>query len=130
MNLSEIKDAKLRLRLIAADKAQNHRIPHVAKQEPNSINESVAAPQGGGDNQVRCHVCVTSFRVRLLDARNIWDANAIDALVEFGLLHDDSPAWAEVEVSQECVATKDLERTEIEITILDPAAKIPDTSGD
>jgi hypothetical protein len=63
-------------------------------------------------------VRVTSFRLYLLDERNLWDKHFVDSLVTSGIITDDSPAWAKIEVNQVLVTDEKDERTEIEISDL------------
>lgn len=60
-------------------------------------------------------VRVTSFRIRLCDERNLFDKHLVDCLVQSGLLHDDSPQWAQIIVTQVQVNVPALQRTEIVI---------------
>ena len=54
----------------------------------------------------------------MLDTRNLWDHFFTDALVIGGILFDDSPKYAEIEVSQIIVKDKAEVRTEIEVNAL------------
>lgn len=86
-----------------------------AERERNPGDESVAAPARARPDPVRRLVRLTSYRCRLLDERNSFDKYFVDALVYAGILFDDSPVWAQIEVSQRLVHGKELERTEIEV---------------
>lgn len=61
-------------------------------------------------------VRIKSFRVRLLDTDNLIPKWHVDALRYAGIIPDDSPELADITTTQEKVATKAEERTEIEIT--------------
>lgn len=63
-------------------------------------------------------ICITSYRFRLLDERNLWDKWIVDGLVYAGIIRDDSPQWAKVQVEQVKVDNRAEERTEITITAL------------
>lgn len=133
MNLDEIKDLKLRLRIIAADKAQNHRVPSRPEHKQDSGNEPVAKDERENTDSICRPVRITirSFRTRLIDGDNLWGKYFVDAIVrEAGATVDDSPRWCEVKTEQHLIYQASRERTEIEIEWLDPTPKIPDTSGD
>lgn len=63
-------------------------------------------------------VRVTSFRRRLLDEDNLCEKYHVDCLRYSGLLVGDAPGQARIVTSQEKVARKEDERTEIEISPL------------
>lgn len=66
-----------------------------------------------GNAQVR-HVCITSYRTRLLDGDNACAKAAVDALRHNGIIEDDTLATAFIwPVRQIKVASQDEERTEI-----------------
>lgn len=94
------------------------RLPPDAQRQRDSVDEPVAADAREAANKVRCLVRFTSYRTRLCDERNLWDKHFTDALVEAGLLFDDSPTWCKVEVAQVQVKDKSLERTEITVSYL------------
>jgi len=85
------------------------------QQQCDPVDEPVAEDAGEIAYQGRCLVRITSFRVRLLDTRNLWDKHFVDALVESQILFDDSPKHAQIEVDQIKVSDPSLERTEIVI---------------
>lgn len=93
-------------------------VPHPSELEPNPRDESVGAPEGASLDTAKRLVRVKSFRLRLLDERNIWDKYIVDSLVRAGLLRDDSPEFCKVEVEQVKVASKAEERTEIVIEMV------------
>jgi hypothetical protein len=92
------------------------RVAPAAERKPNPGDEPLATPKRAGIDAGFCVVRITSFRLRLLDERNLWDKYVVDSLVQSGLLRDDSPAWCKIEVSQTQVMRREEERTEIHIT--------------
>lgn len=60
-------------------------------------------------------VRVTSFRRRLLDIDNLCEKFHVDCCRYAGILPSDAPGQTKIEVSQQKVASKEEERTEIEI---------------
>ena len=88
-----------------------------AEQEPNPCHEPLGTAPRTHSDPMRCLVRVTSFRCRLLDERNLWDHYIIDSLVMAGILFDDSPEWAKIEVAQEKVGSWRDERIEVEILL-------------
>lgn len=117
MDLSEIKDAKVRARIIAADAAQNHRVPSGAIVESSAKNGTVATDEGTVDNTVRCFARVTfrCFRLRSLDDENACTKYFTDSLRYAGAIFDDSKKWARIVVEEEIVTDPADERTEIDI---------------
>lgn len=91
-------------------------IPQPAEHKPDSGHDSLGKNPGTDDGPGFRVVRITSYRVRLLDERNIFEKYLVDALVKASLLRNDSPEWCRVEVKQVKVETPELERTEIEIT--------------
>ena len=71
-----------------------------------------------GSNPVRFLVCVTSYRVRLLDEDNLCEKYHVDCCRYAGVLPDDAPEQTRIEVRQEKVRSKEEERIEITITKL------------
>lgn len=88
-------------------------VPSSAKPEPPVHDESMAAEKGNDAHPIRRVVRITSFRLRLLDERNLADKYFTDALIYAGILHGDSPDEAQIIVRQEKVSEAALERTEI-----------------
>lgn len=86
-----------------------------AKLKSNPSDEPVAAKERAGSNVGFRTVCITSYRVRLLDERNLHDKYLVDCLVKAGLLCDDSPTWCKIKVEQVKVESPRYERTIIEI---------------
>ncbi len=118
MNLNEIKDSKLRLRIIAADEAQNRRVPSSAKHKQNPCHESMATDERTIADSICRPVRITihSFRTKLIDGDNLWGKYFTDAIVrEAGASIDDSPQWCQVKTEQVLIYQKNRERTEIEI---------------
>lgn len=83
--------------------------------EPERIvrHEPVATEEGKRTDSVRRLVCIKSFRLRLLDERNLADKYFTDALIYAGIIHGDSTKEAQIVVTQEQVSDPALERTEI-----------------
>jgi hypothetical protein len=67
-------------------------------------------------------VRVTSYRRRLLDEDNLCEKYFVDCCRYAGLISGDEAGRTKIEVSQEKVARKEDERTEIEITRLTPCS--------
>ena len=86
-----------------------------AKLERNLQHEPVASDAGKASHARRRLVVVKSYRTVLCDERNLCDKHFVDALVRAGVLVDDSPRWAKIEVEQVKVESKTEERTEIEV---------------
>ena len=93
--------------------------------KPDTSDEPVAENPGEDHRAGFRHVRITSYRVRLVDERNLWDKYVVDALVKAGLLRDDSPQWCKVEVFQRLVYSKADELTEVLIT---ESCRTPETS--
>ncbi len=91
------------------------RVAPDAEREFNPVHEPVGKDAREGAYQGRCHVRVTSFRLRLLDERNLWDKHFLDALVEAGVLRGDAVKDIAIEVTQEKVDHAYQERTEMVI---------------
>lgn len=83
--------------------------------EPPVRHEPVAAPPGEACYTMRVRIRVTSFRVRLLDPDNLCPKYFIDCLRYANCIRDDRQQDISLEIRQEKVASKLLERTEIEI---------------
>lgn len=90
-------------------------VPPPAKPESDSQHEPVAKEAGAGPNVGFRFVLVTSFRLRLIDADNLFAKYIVDCCVKAGLLRDDSPHWCKVQVGQIKVDNPAEERTVIEI---------------
>lgn len=84
--------------------------------QPDRRDEPVAEDAGEVAYQGRCLVRITSFRRVLCDERNLYDKHFVDALKEAGAFVDDSPAYVQVEVSQERVTAPHEERTVITLS--------------
>lgn len=102
--------------------ANRHLVDRVApcpQQQPHPRDDTVAeAPRTQPDTR-RCLVRLTSYRRRLLDERNLFDKYFVDALVDAGIIHDDSPQWAKIEVFQFLIGPHEVERTTICIYPID-----------
>ena len=102
----------------AAARNQTRGMASGPKPEPIVQHESVAKKKGKGSDSTRHLVRVTSFRLQLLDERNLTDKYFNDALIYAGAICGDSPKEVQVIVNQELVLTAALERTEIIITAI------------
>lgn len=78
-------------------------------------HEPLATPARKESHLGRVIVRVKSFRCRLLDPDNLCPKYLIDGLRHAGLIRDDSPQDIILEVSQERVATRKEECTQIQI---------------
>lgn len=96
-----------------------HKVGRVAQnpqRERSVVDEPVGTDEGKVADQKRRVVRIKSYRLRLVDPRNLFDKHFTDALVEACILVDDSAEWAEVIVEQEQVRNPAWERTEITIS--------------
>lgn len=82
------------------------------RDEP--LGPSARAAGGGKRYAVR----VVSYRVRLCDPDNLCAKSFVDCLRYAGIIPDDTAAIMDYSVSQQKVAAKTEERTEIEVTEL------------
>lgn len=87
------------------------------KPEPVVRHEPLEQVQGKEEGPARALVRIKSFRTRLLDIDNLCAKYLLDGLRYSGILFDDSPEHITLEVSQEKVNNRKLERTEIEIIL-------------
>ncbi len=83
-------------------------------------HEPLATDKGKEGNLGRAVVRIKSLRTRLLDPDNLCPKYFIDGLRYAGLIRGDSSAEILLEVSQEKVATRKEERTEIEVGPFEP----------
>lgn len=81
-------------------------------------NGALAAPQAKTSDSGRYLVRVVSYRTRLLDQDNLAEKYHVDACRYAGLIPSDAPDRTTIQVSQEKVATKEQQRTEIQISQL------------
>lgn len=95
---------------------QTDRVATCAKPEQDSSDESLGETTRASTNATKCRVRFTCYRVRLLDDDNRHVKYFTDALCKAGILFDDSPKWAQIEVTQVEVNHRSQERTEITIT--------------
>ena len=98
----------------------------VRKYAKQAVFEALLPYSRGGvwrDPQ-RCSVAYTVYRTRLLDLDNLAGGTkpVTDALVDCGVLRDDSPAWAVLSWEQVQVPRGE-QRTEITVMALDPVAE-------
>lgn len=94
----------------------------IAKRAVRHGSLEKAAREAGHSGRIL--VRITSFRRRLLDSDNPSGKNFTDCLRYSGLISDDNLESIEVRMSQVKVATKEEERTEIELTPI-PAYEPP-----
>jgi len=98
----------------------------IAKNCPDGVVSSAVSQRSPGDepvaeapaenlNPTKRFVRVTSYRIRLLDERNLHEKAFIDALQTSGAIFDDSPTWCKVDVIQVKVEHPWEQRTLIEI---------------
>lgn len=97
--------------------------PSCPVMERPASDESLAAPQGKTSDSGRYLVRVVSYRTRLLDEDNLAEKYHVDACRYAGLIPADSPDRTTIQVTQEKVATKEQERTEVTIQQLFPHEK-------
>ena len=98
--------------------AASRSAPSSAEPEPIVRNESVGTAPREACYSMRVRVCVTSFRVRLLDPDNLCPKYFVDCLRYSNCIRDDRSQDIALEIRQEKVASKSDERTEIELTPL------------
>jgi hypothetical protein len=96
--------------------ADAHRVAPGPVAQRCRDDEPVAEDAGETAYKGRCLVRITSFRRKLCDERNLYDKHFVDALKEAGAFIDDSPAYVQVEVSQERVMSPHEERTVIQLS--------------
>lgn len=89
-----------------------------AVMERAAGNGALSTPQTKASDSGRYVVRVVSYRTRLLDEDNLAEKYHVDACRYAGLIPSDAPDKTHIEVSQEKVAKKDQERTEILISHL------------
>lgn len=117
MNQSDLTKLKTRFPISESTARRNSPdgVASGAELERPVRHEPVATQKGKRAYSGRYAVRVTSFRLRLLDDRNLADKFFVDALVYAGILHSDAPKHAKVEVTQIQVKDAAEERTEIVI---------------
>jgi hypothetical protein len=84
--------------------------------ERSPRQRTLATPQIEKGHSRKCFVRVVSYRCRLLDEDNLCEKYHVDALRYAGLISADSPDLCRIETTQQKVAAKADERTEITIT--------------
>lgn len=79
-----------------------------------------AASSGEGQDPGRFRLSVCSYRCVLLDIDNLYGGAKflVDCCRNFWLVPDDNPQAIDLEVRQEKVTSKELQRTEITITLI------------
>ena len=85
-------------------------VERLARTRPLATQEAQVPNTG------RVLVRVVSYRRRLLDEDNLAEKYFVDCARYAGLISNDDPSQTHIEVSQEKVARKEDERTEITIT--------------
>lgn len=96
---------------------QTHaRVPH-PKPKPTQVEALAHADEGQGSCNGRPILRITSFRVRLLDRDNLWGGSKAitDCIAAVGLIPGDAEHETDIRLTQEKVAHRYEERTEIEI---------------
>lgn len=85
--------------------------------EPKRVigHEPVATEEGKRPEPIRRLVRIKSYRLRLVDERNLADKYFTDALQYAGAIYSDAPKYAQIIVTQEQVYSAASERTEVEI---------------
>ena len=86
--------------------------------EPRDLPRPLAASAPQNRDTRKRLVRIKSFRVRLLDEDNLCAKFHVDSLRYAGLLPGDDPNQARIQVSQEKVAHRHQERTEIFVEII------------
>ena len=91
-----------------------HLVPDT-QREPPPVDEPVAAVPREASRQGRVRICVTSYRLRLLDDDNValGAKPLVDACIEAGIAPADSKIWCEIKHEQKQVMHPAFERTEI-----------------
>lgn len=121
MTRYELRKVQAKLPLSAATLRRNADIedrgaPPRAEPEPAVCDEPVATTSREACDSMRVRVRITAFRVRLLDPDNLCPKYFIDCLRYANCIRDDRPQDITLEVTQEKVAKRSQERTEIELT--------------
>lgn len=121
MNAKDLELIRSKLPLSAATIARNtaNGVSSDAQPEHRSGHEPVATEARKGTNSIRYSVCLTSYRVRLCDERNLHDKWFTDALIYAGIIPDDSPDTIQIEVKQTQVQSRAYERTEIVVKVIE-----------
>lgn len=86
-----------------------------AELEPDHGNGALGAIPVQRKTSGRFFVRVTSYRKRLLDEDNLCEKYHVDLCRYSGMLPQDSPGTAKIEVCQQKVGSKEQERVQIEI---------------
>jgi hypothetical protein len=89
--------------------------PSAALLELRAGNGALAAPQFKAGNSGKHVVRITSHRRRLLDEDNLCEKYAVDSLRYAGILPSDAPDCCQIQTAQIKVASKQEEKTVIEI---------------
>jgi hypothetical protein len=118
VKLEDIKDARLRERILKSSTSEDYRLSSCAQPQPAVCDVSARADQRKESHAGRFLVRVTSFRRRLLDPDNLCPKYFVDALRYAGIIPDDTSEDIELVIRQEKVELRSDERTELEITPL------------
>lgn len=89
--------------------------PASAEPKQGDPNEPVATPERKAADAVFRVVRITLYRRRLLDGDNPFVKDLVDSLRHAGILFDDTPQWAKIEVIQKLVALPASEGTLVEV---------------
>ncbi len=89
-------------------------VPDTLSQPP-PVDEPVAEVPREAPRQGRVRICVTSYRLRLLDDDNValGAKPLVDCIVAAGWIPSDSKVWCEIKHEQKQVMHPALERTEV-----------------
>jgi hypothetical protein len=94
---------------------RNHNTRTAPVVERASVNAALEPAQIKKRNSKRFLVRVTSFRRRLLDEDNLAEKYHVDCCRYAGLIYQDCPGQAKIEVSQQKVGQKEPEFVKVEI---------------
>jgi hypothetical protein len=118
MTRDELQKVQAKLPLSAATLRRNSPDDSASGAKPQQVvrHEPLAAPQGTALYPNFVSVRITSFRTRLLDSDKLCATYFVDCLRYAGLISGDTASLMDYAIRQEKVASKSLERTEIELT--------------
>lgn len=114
--LVEITDTHIEVKAPNAKLRYDHRSPQGSIAEQIAGDAHMESATGETLYAGRVSVCIKSYRRRLLDPDNLIGKYFLDACRYSRIIRGDRPEDIQFQVSQEKVASKDQERTEITIT--------------
>lgn len=124
LKISEIKDAKLRERILSADAIQNGRQNHPRAGLPNTEQRQLQRPlESSREEEASGSKCPVArfilYRVRLLDVDAKYHSvkDLLDGLAIAGLIPGDKEGQITLEVKQEKVGSWKEEMTVIEVEL-------------